>query len=419
VARTTKQPDEALSYYRVAVALRPDAAAAHFNLGNTLLYDKKDVGGAVAEYRAAIECDPTFAYAHSNLGNALRARRDLDGAVAAYRRAIELAPRDAISHNNLGNALYDNKDLAGALAAYRTAIDCDRSLAVAHYNVGNVLRDQRDLDGAVAAYRRAIDYDPKYADAYTNLGGALRARKDVDGAIAAYCRAIELNPTSATTHGALGQALFQQGRFAEARTAARRCLELLPEGDPLRPQASQQLQVCERLLALEERLSATLRGEVEPAGAAERLALARLCQRFGPRHATAARLYAEAFAADPKLAADLGQQHRYNAACSAALAAGQGEDARHLPDKARLGLRQQALGWLRDDLALYAKLAGAAEPAGRQLVRERMQHWLGDADFAAVRDPQALDMLPDDERRPWRQLWDNVAALLQKVEGKK
>jgi hypothetical protein len=39
--------------------------------------------------------------------------------------------------------------------------------------------------------------------------------------------------------------------------------------------------------------------------------------------------------------------------------------------------------------------------------------------FAAVRDPSALDRLPDDERQQWRQLWDDVAALLRKVEAPK
>jgi len=31
----------------------------------------------------------------------------------------------------------------------------------------------------------------------------------------------------------------------------------------------------------------------------------------------------------------------------------------------------------------------------------------------------ALDSRPDDERQEWRQLWEDVAALLKKVEEKK
>jgi hypothetical protein len=134
----------------------------------------------------------------------------------------------------------------------------------------------------------------------------------------------------------------------------------------------------------------------------------------------AARLYADAFAADPELADDLGSGQRYSAACYAALAAaGQGEDAGNLPDKVRLMLRRQALAWLREDLTACAKLTERPEPAARQSVRQRLAHWQQDTDLASVRDPQALDRLPDDERQQWHQLWQDVAALLKKVEEKK
>jgi hypothetical protein len=83
-----------------------------------------------------------------------------------------------------------------------------------------------------------------------------------------------------------------------------------------------------------------------------------MCQQHKKRHAAAARLYADAFAAAPKLAADLNQQHRYNAACSAALAAaGQGEDAQRLPDKVVGMFRRWAFRWLSDDLKVYSRLA--------------------------------------------------------------
>jgi hypothetical protein len=82
-------------------------------------------------------------------------------------------------------------------------------------------------------------------------------------------------------------------------------------------------------------------------------------------------------------------------------------------------LRRQAMAWLRDDLALYRKQAGSNEPAAREGVRQRLGHWQQDADLASVRDPQALDRLPDDERRQWQQLWQDVAALLARADEKR
>ncbi len=52
-------------------------------------------------------------------------------------------------------------------------------------------------------------------------------------------------------------------------------------------------------------------------------------------------------------------------------------------------------------------------------MRKRLTHWQVDTELASVRDKEALDKLPDDERKEWRQLWDDVAALLKKVQEKK
>ena len=40
------------------------------------LSDRRDVAGAISCYRKAIALDPNLAWAHSNLGNALRARKE-------------------------------------------------------------------------------------------------------------------------------------------------------------------------------------------------------------------------------------------------------------------------------------------------------------------------------------------------------
>jgi serine/threonine-protein kinase len=311
-------------------------------------------------------------------------------------------------------------DRVGAVPLLRAAQRRYPSDFWLNYFLGWTLATAKQSEEAACYYRVAVALRPDAGVAHAGLGYALHDQKELAGAIAEFKKAIELDPKFAIAHSALGQALITQGHFAEGRTATRRSLELLPEGAPLRTAALEQLRLCERLVALDENLPAVLNGEVEPTDAAERLDLGHFCQLYKLRHAAAARFYADAFAADPKLAADLQQQHRYNAACNAALASeGHAEGAKNLPDKVQLMLRRQALGWLRADLALYAKLAERAEPAAKQAVRQPLAHWQEDTDLASVRDKAALDKLPDDERKEWRQLWDDVAALLKKVEEKK
>jgi tetratricopeptide (TPR) repeat protein len=407
--REQKDLDGAIAAFQRAIALDPKHAKAHNNLGDALR-DKKDLGGAIAAFQRAVALDPKFALAHIGLGNALYDRKDLEGAIAAYQRAVALDPKDAKAHGSLGLALRDRGDLDGAIAEHQKAIALDPKLATAHYNLGNTLRAKKDLGGAIAAYRQAVALDPEYALAHFNLGLTLYEQKDLEGAIAAYQGAIKVSPDFPEAHVNLGAALRDQGRFTEAVDELRRGHALGSQRPGWRHPSADWVRRAEQLVELDRKLLAVLAGQAEPADATERLALAQLCRRYKRLHAAAARFYAGAFAADPR------QQPRYDAACSAVLAAaGQGEDAKHLPDKVRQMLRRQALAWLRDDLVLWAKMAERAEAPAKQQVRQAMQHWQQDADLASVRDPAALGQLPDDERQPWRQLWADVAALLAKV----
>jgi hypothetical protein len=133
---------------------------------------------------------------------------------------------------------------------------------------------------------------------------------------------------------------------------------------------------------------------------------------------TAARLYAGAFAANPALADDLEQGHRYNAACAAArVAAGQGEDAAGLEDGRRAHWRKQSLEWLRADLKLLSKQLDESTPQVRAAVQEQLRHWQTDLDLASLRKDDALAGLSESERIACRHLWAAVQALLGRVSN--
>src|SRR5262249_14033108 len=147
----------------------------------------------------------------------------------------------------------------------------------------------------------------------------------------------------------------------------------------------------------------------------ERAEYARLCA-LKRRHAAATRLFAGAFAEQPALAKDLQAGHRYNAACSAALAAaGQGADAAGLAAEELAWLRSKALEWLRAALPLWPRALATNSPAARPAVGQRLAHWRAAPDLAGVRDPAALAALPAGERADWQRLWAGVADLLWRI----
>src|SRR5262249_26019208 len=133
------------------------------------------------------------------------------------------------------------------------------------------------------------------------------------------------------------------------------------------------------------------------------------------QYAAAGRVWERAFRARPELAA--GGRHRYNAACSAALAgSGRGEDGARLEDAERARWRKQALAWLQADLAAWQKLMEAGGERAGEVVARELRHWQRDADLAGLRDEDALARLPAQEREMCRRLWADVAALLARAE---
>jgi tetratricopeptide (TPR) repeat protein len=419
VLRAQGKLAEAVAAHQKATRLRPDYAEAHFNLGNAL-HAQGNLVEAVAAYQEAVRHQPAYAEAHTNLGAALLEQGKLAEAVAAFQKAIRLRPDLADAHHNLGFALLEQGKLAEAVAAHREAVRLRPDLAELHSSLGVALQAQGKLAEAVAAHQEALRLQPDFAGAHNNLGVALRAQgpSALAEAVAAFREAIRLQPAYAEAHTNLGVALQAQGNLEEALAAFRRAARLPPPASPLPRALPGLIRQVERQLALAARLGGVLKGNDKPTDAAEGIAFAQLCATRG-LHAAAARLYAAAFAADARLAGDRKAGHRYNAACSAALAGcGKGKDDPPPDEAARVRLGRQALDWLRAELADQAQALKSGRPSDRSTVREALEHWRRDPDLAGLRDREALAKLPAAEREGWQKLWAEVEGLLRQAGEK-
>jgi serine/threonine-protein kinase len=445
-----KDLEGAIREYQAALQIDPNYAMAHYNLGKAL-YDKNDLKGAIREYQAALHIDPNYAPAHNNLGNALRDFRKLDDAIRECQSALDLDPNYAAAHYNLGNALHDKHDLKGAAHEYRAALRIDPKYADAHNNLANTLFDLNDLDGAIREARAALTIDPNHALAHFNLSLALSGKEDLDGAVREARAALKINPNIAMAHNTIGCALIEQGKVDDAIAAFREAVRLEPNSfharrnlalalrdkgefrkaleemhrshklDPGVPYPSATwVRECERLAELDAALPGFLAGKTTPANPAERIELAGLCSLKG-LHRDAVRFWEQTFTDQPQLARNMRTRYGYHAARAAALAGCRvGKDADQLDDNECARLRRLALSWLRADLEavrglLDKKPFGAAFAAK---IGPDLQHWLVAADFAGVRGPEALAKLPEAERQPWRELWDDVADLVKRAQGK-
>jgi serine/threonine-protein kinase len=427
VAESAKRAalNEAVRHYTAALALRPDNTGVYVNL-SSVLRAIGDPGGAVRAARKAIRLAPGYLAAHGNFGAALLDKNDFDGAEAAYRKAIALLNRSgagarrpaAIYHNGLGLALRGKKDFEGAAAALRKALALDPKLGHAHHNLGLVRLDQQDLPGARAAFQKASDLDPGFAAAHFNLGLVLLDLGEPAGAEKAFRKAVAANPGDGEFHAGLAEALLALGKFTEARQSAAGGLDRMTQRHPKRAALARIRDLCERLVPLERKLPALLRGEALPRDAGEGLALAELCLEHKQLYRSAVRFYSGAFEADPKLAASLRPPHGYQAASAAVLAAaGQGKETDKPNDKERARLRALALGWLRAALKIMVDGVEKVPEKASPFVRAFLTHWQKVEALATVRGKDALAKLPEGERAGWQKLWADVEAVRKKAQA--
>jgi serine/threonine-protein kinase len=487
-------PGEAIGYYRVALAIRPDASGVYGNLCDVLILQGW-LDEAIHYYRKVLRTDPMDARAQRGLGDVLNRMGRLDEATDYFQRAVRTDPKNVSAHYNLGKALKAQGQLDEAAEHFQQAITLEPGNAQAQNGLRSVLMRRGRGEEVRVAWQKALAANPPEHDAwfgyaelclflgheeeYRRARRAMLARFGAtsDPSVAERTgRACLLLPASdselqqavALINRALatewrrrdwaypyflfakGLADYRQGRLSGAMwvmkgegakvmgPAPRLVLAMAQHRHGQKEEARKTLAAA--ILAFDWRaaqaddrdawichvlrreaealilpdLPAFLRGTYQPRDKDERLALLGVCQ-FNDLSRAAAHLYADALAADSKLAGNLQAGHRYNAACTAALAAaGQGADAANLGDGERARLRRQALEWLRADLAAWTNLM-KDRPQEQTRAQQTLRHWKTDTALAGLRDAERLAALPPEEQEACRKLWAAVDALIMQA----
>jgi len=388
----TGQPAEALASYEQARAIRERLARAN---------------PSVTEFQSNLAASHfNIGYLQGQTGRTAEALASVDQARAIWERLARENPSVtqfqsdlAQSHNNIGALQREMGRLADALASHEQARATRERLARDHPESP----DFASQLGGTLSNMAVIDLDQRHFD---------KTRAKLTRAIEWQRKALAANPNHSTYRQFLANHLTSliraaegMGRAAEAAEAARQLAELAA-GDPVKA-------------ALDARLAAVLEAKKTSKNDAERIQLAYRAYEKA-LHAASARLFAEALANDPKLAGDRGAQHRYNAACAAALAgSGQAKDDPPPNEVARAKLRRQALDWLKAELAAWAKILDSGPAEMKAKVAPTLEHWKHDADLAGIRDQNELAKLPEEERAGLKRLWNEVDELLTKAAAGK
>jgi protein O-GlcNAc transferase len=213
-----RRPERALDLLRQAVAIDPNNAEAHTNLGVMTL-----TGGnpeeAIGAFVAAVALDPGSIESQLRLALAYRRFNRPNEATAAAERAAELAPDHARAQDTLALTRRDMGRVEQAIALHRRALAIDPDFAGGWNNLGNTLVQAGRAEEAIAAFERAQGLQPSFAEPWLNLARALLAAGRAGEARAACDRYLELAPANLDGLCLAGDAARAAGDF-EAAIAA-------------------------------------------------------------------------------------------------------------------------------------------------------------------------------------------------------
>ena len=185
-ANEHKKPAEAASAFRKAIERDESLAAAHFELGKTMIV-LDDLEAALESFCRTTETLPEFAPGWANAGAALGELERPEEALGKLERAADLDPLSHSLASNLGVTLRDLGRLGEAETAFRRALELAPDFVFGHYNLANAVYLQGRHREAVGLFEKAQTMDPSGSDRQRLLLAAARlAAGDVDRALNDY-----------------------------------------------------------------------------------------------------------------------------------------------------------------------------------------------------------------------------------------
>jgi len=185
-------------YFKKALRIKCDNAAALQNLGNVLFWLNKD-----SDYNDAIEY---------------------------WKRALDINPHDSVNAaviwENIGIAFYKTGCIDSAVIAYGRAFEYDKSRAGTHVWYGRALATLGNLEKAINRFKAAIEIDSNCVEAYGAWAEVLYTLKD-DGSFTYKEKTKELkdrigrvlksdSPDKAKYHLYLGHILLAERKYNQA-----------------------------------------------------------------------------------------------------------------------------------------------------------------------------------------------------------
>ncbi len=173
--KVERDPEKAVGYYKALLALYPDDAVTHHNLG-WLYMQRGRLPEAIAEEKEAIRLDRKLVLAYVNLGAIYLYRMgEMGPAAPVYREILQIDPENAWAHDALGWINLGRGELAAAQTEFERAVAANPKGTFSRYRLAHAHRLQGEYQQAIAALEPIRQLDPSDTSVFYDLGANYEA----------------------------------------------------------------------------------------------------------------------------------------------------------------------------------------------------------------------------------------------------
>jgi tetratricopeptide (TPR) repeat protein len=219
------KPSEATQTLQTAIAVNPDNAVAHYQLG-VAFGRLSDLDRAATEWQEAARLKPTMVEAQRALAEIALQRSDMSGLEQAADRIIELQPASPEGYALRAISFMARKQYPAAEQDARKAVDVAPQAAHGYLQMGNLRTLQLKAGEAEGWYKQALSKDPNSIDALRGLMNIYLSQKHPEKAAAAARTQITASPNNSTIYAMLGSVLLGQKDYKGAEEALNKAISL-------------------------------------------------------------------------------------------------------------------------------------------------------------------------------------------------
>ncbi|HSC25453.1 MAG TPA: tetratricopeptide repeat protein [Candidatus Babeliales bacterium] len=209
---TTEQYEEAIAFYKQALALNPTCAQLFFNLGQALYHIKK-YSEALYAYKKTISHKNDHYRAYVQIAKIMIDVKQANDAIKPLKKALAIEPNNPDARLLLARVCNDKHYFDESIKIITEGLQIEPHHINLRFELGNVYNLVNRLDEALTLYQELNRQIPNNPSILYNIAFTFKKIGQLDQALYYYNKTLEINPNHAETLFSRGLAYLVMGDF--------------------------------------------------------------------------------------------------------------------------------------------------------------------------------------------------------------